>query len=387
MTQRRSAALAVAFSLATCAAFPAIALADNNSSISLTITDSDSGMSSTATNADAGASSAAMNADSGASSTAAPSDSVKHFHRKSRRSSSTSHSSAASRSRYSSVSRGMTSQAIGPSQVMGRLGTVITDSAVIRGGRERYGRVLSTVQKGQSLAINGETDTQYAVLMIDRTLGFINKSDVQLLNYQVVSNDPASPAAATGLGAQMVETAKTYLNVPYLWGGNTRDGIDCSGFVKAVYSQYGIDLPRHSGDQANVGYDVPKDDFSQWRPGDRLYFACHHAEIDHTAMYMGNGYFIHASAGHGRQVWVDRVDNAYYYAHLVCVRRSKELLGDPVGTPQQDLTASASPSAPTGPTITTVRGTKTTQQAVASSDGASDQTAAPSNGDAESSQQ
>jgi cell wall-associated NlpC family hydrolase len=373
LTQRRSAALAVAFSLATCAAFPAFALADNNSSISLTITDSDSGMSSTATTAA-----------SDASSTDAPSASVKHFHKKSRR---TSHSSAASRSRYPSVSRGMTSQAIGPSKVMGRLGTVISDSAVIRGGRERYGRILSTVQKGQSLAINGETDTQYAVLMIDRTLGFINKSDVQLLNYQVVSNDPTTPTDATGLGAQMVETAKTYLNVPYLWGGNTRDGIDCSGFVKAVYAQYGIDLPRHSGDQANVGYDVPKDDFSQWRPGDRLYFACHHAEIDHTAMYMGNGYFIHASAGHGRQVWVDRVDNAYYYAHLVCVRRSKELLGDPVGTPQQDLTASASPSAPTGPTITTVRGTRTTTQAVASNDGASDQTAAPSNGDAESSQQ
>jgi hypothetical protein len=81
---------------------------------------------------------------------------------------------------------------------------------------------------------------------------------------------------------------------------------------------------------------------------------------------------------------VDRVDNAYYYAHLVCVRRSKELLGDPVGTPQQDTTASAVPS---GPTITTVRGTRTTTQAVASSDGAGDQTAAPSNGDAESSQQ
>jgi len=225
----------------------------------------------------------------------------------------------------------MTSGPIQATQVMGRLGVVASDTAEIRGGRDRYGRILSTVPKGTNLALAGETDTQYAVLMVDRTYGFVNKADVQLLNYQVVTNGATSSApggAATGdsIGAKMVQTAETYMGVPYVWGGESRDGIDCSGFVKAVYDSYGISLPRHSGDQANVGYDVPQNRIDQWVPGDRLYFACHHPEIDHTGMYIGGGWFIHSHGGHG--VGVTRADDPYYYKHLVCVRRSRELLSE-----------------------------------------------------------
>ena len=76
-------------------------------------------------------------------------------------------------------------------------------------------------------------------------------------------------------------------------------------------------------------HDVAAGDWQQWVPGDRMYFACHHPRIDHTGMYIGNGLFIHASVGHSNQVAIDRVDNAYYSKHLVAVRRSQELLGEP----------------------------------------------------------
>ena len=221
--------------------------------------------------------------------------------------------------------------------VVGRLGVVISDKAVISAGREAAGRVLSVCPKGQPLALCGQTPTQYAVLMVDHSLGFVAKSDVQLLDSQVVTNSPdgnAEPAnAAEGagggpLGLSLVQTAFGYLGVPYVWGGNTAAGIDCSGFVKAVYAAHGITLPRHSGDQAQIGYDVPKNDWSRWVPGDRMYFACHHAEIDHTGMYIGEGRFIHSSMGHGQSVAIDRVDGTYYAEHLVCVRRSHELESD-----------------------------------------------------------
>jgi len=218
--------------------------------------------------------------------------------------------------------------------VVGRLGVVISDKAVISAGREAAGRVLSICPKGQNLALCGQTPTQYAVLMVDRSLGFVAKSDVQLLESQVVSNapdaggDPAVTATGGPLGQSLVQTAFGYLGVPYVWGGNTASGIDCSGFVKAVYAAHGITLPRHSGDQATVGYDVPKADWSRWVPGDRMYFACHHAEIDHTGMYIGEGRFIHSSMGHGQAVAIDRVDGAYYAEHLVCVRRSREMESD-----------------------------------------------------------
>jgi len=228
--------------------------------------------------------------------------------------------------------------------VVGRLAVVVDPNTPIKAGGERNGRVLSICPKGQSLAISGETPTDYAVLMIDHSLGFIAKSSVQLLNYQVVSDNVGT------LGQRLVQTAQTFLGVPYVWGGNTREGIDCSGFVKAVYMVNGMDLPRFSGDQATVGYDVPHNvaggDWTQWVPGDRMYFACHHPRIDHTAMYIGNGLFIHASVGHSNQVAIDRVDNAYYSAHLVAVRRSPQLLNEPAmpGTGTQPAFASAPPS-------------------------------------------
>jgi len=258
---------------------------------------------------------------------AASTHSARHFHR--RRASR--HGTA-----RSLPSRGLGSLAEQQASVVGRLAQVTSDKAVIIAGREAAGRVLSVCPKGQYLALSGQTPTQYAVLMVDHSLGFVAKSDVHLLDYQVVSNAPDSSgdvpgaAGATGgpLGLSMVQTAFTYLGVPYVWGGNTAAGIDCSGFVKAVYAAHGISLPRHSGDQAMVGYDVPKADWSRWVPGDRMYFACHHPEIDHTGMYIGDGRFIHASMGHGQSVAIDRVDGAYYAGHLVCVRRSRELVGD-----------------------------------------------------------
>lgn len=287
-------------------------------------------------------------ADADVSSAAVPSEGAlpaSHATRRYHRRKPTRHSTARS---LPSRGGGSDSQA----SVVGRLGVVISDKAVISAGREAAGRVLSVCPKGQPLALCGQTPTQYAVLMVDRSLGFVAKSDVQLLESQVVTNTPdgngdtpAADGGATGgpLGLALVQSAFGYLGVPYVWGGNTASGIDCSGFVKAVYAAHGITLPRHSGDQAQVGYDVPKGDWSRWVPGDRMYFACHHAEIDHTGMYIGEGRFIHSSMGHGQSVAIDRVDGTYYAQHLVCVRRSRELEGDVLA--QTSTASAAAPAA------------------------------------------
>lgn len=245
---------------------------------------------------------------------------VRYFHRS--RSHSRSRSRHASRSSIRSIpSRsGMTINPVDTTNY--RLASVTATATTIHGSREQFNKVLNVAHKGDNLIICGETPADYAVVMIDRTIGFVRKDDVQILDYQVV-NTPTDT-----LGAQLTRTAQEYLGVQYVWGGNTHNGIDCSGFVKAVFAAHGIPLPRHSGDQAAVGYDVPRADWHQWVAGDRMYFACHHPEIDHTAMYIGDGYFIHASVGHGRSVAIDRVDNPYFWKHLVAVRRSEQLLND-----------------------------------------------------------
>ncbi len=317
MTQRRPAALAAACSLILTTLSPALTWAapDTPSRISITVS-SPKADSEASEEGDDSATSAAPAASSNKFAAKTP---AHRYYRRTRR-------TAVRRSAPRLPSRG--ADGTGSANVVGRLATVLSDNTQIRAGRERANRVLSVVGRGQNLAISGETPSDYAVLMIDRSLGYVPKNAVQLLNYQVVTDSPSLT-----LGQRLVEASQSYLGVPYVWGGNTKEGIDCSGFVKAVYESMGLILPRVSGDQAAVGYDVPHNvsagDWTQWAPGDRMYFACHHPRVDHTAMYIGNGLFIHASMGHNHQVAIDRVDNVYYSSHLVAVRRSPELLREP----------------------------------------------------------
>lgn len=88
-------------------------------------------------------------------------------------------------------------------------------------------------------------------------------------------------------GAQVVQYACQFIGNPYVWGGNDLyNGIDCSGFTKAVFAHFGVSIPRYSGDQQSVGVAVS---MSEARPGDLVCYA------GHVAIYMGNGNAVHAS--------------------------------------------------------------------------------------------
>ena len=92
--------------------------------------------------------------------------------------------------------------------------------------------------------------------------------------------------------AWIIQMAGTWLHAPYLWGGRTILGVDCSGFVQVIYKQAGIDLPRDAWQQAQMGNPVKKLEDAQ--PGDLAFFD-NQEDIVHTGILLGNREIIHAS--------------------------------------------------------------------------------------------
>lgn len=90
----------------------------------------------------------------------------------------------------------------------------------------------------------------------------------------------------------MALTAKAYLNAPYLWGGKTPFGVDCSGFMQMLFRQHGISLPRDSYQQVEVGRNMA---FADRRPGDVAFFTEGSPRISHVGFLLDRDTIIHGS--------------------------------------------------------------------------------------------
>jgi peptidoglycan DL-endopeptidase CwlO len=134
---------------------------------------------------------------------------------------------------------------------------------------------------------------------------------------------PRSPAP-TANATRVLQTADRYVGVPYVWGGNTPDGFDCSGFTKYVFARQGVSLPRTSREQSRVGQGVDLD-FAAFQPGDLLFFAEPGEAVSHVAIYVGDGQIIHASSAMGQVGYLDLNGNrsAWYIQNMVAVRRMR----------------------------------------------------------------
>jgi len=117
------------------------------------------------------------------------------------------------------------------------------------------------------------------------------------------------------LDAQITRTALRYLGVPYMWGGTSFNGVDCSGFVQSVFAKNGITLPRMADEQFSVGHRIAT---KLLMPGDLVFFETYTSGASHVGIYLGGGKFIHAST---RGVVIDALSMDYYASRYIGARR------------------------------------------------------------------
>lgn len=119
-------------------------------------------------------------------------------------------------------------------------------------------------------------------------------------------------------GNAVVAKARTQIGKPYKYGGTTpKTGFDCSGLIQWSYKQCGVNVPRNTKDQAKAGTAVKK---SQLRAGDIIVFRISARSGLHTAMYTGNGKFIH-SPSTGKRIREDNLSTDYWARRYVSARR------------------------------------------------------------------
>ena len=158
------------------------------------------------------------------------------------------------------------------------------------------------------------------VVEVLETQGSWYKIDSGYISSEYTMVVDKAEAQAAGLGAEIAEYALSFLGVPYVYGGSTPKGFDCSGLTYYVYKQFGYTINRTASAQLDNGTPVS---MSELQPGDLVMFkkaGTGSKRASHVGIYIGNGQFVHASSPKVDTI-VSHLSDSYYTTGFVGARR------------------------------------------------------------------
>ena len=181
----------------------------------------------------------------------------------------------------------------------------------LRSGAGTNYSILGTYNNGTPLTITG-TSGNWTAVTINGVKGYVNST------YVTTTKSDGGSKPSGSIGETIVATAKQYMGAPYVYGGMSPSGFDCSGFVNYVYKLCGYSMSRvASSIYNNNGTYVEK---ANLQLGDLVFFASNSSSIGHVGIYIGSGQFIHSSSGAGCVVISD-LSSSYYLKNYVGAKR------------------------------------------------------------------
>ena len=168
--------------------------------------------------------------------------------------------------------------------------------------------------------VSGYVASQYVLICSPSTADTSAPETPEETPAETPDETPADNPAATVSGSEIVSLAQQYLGVPYVYGGSSPSGFDCSGFTMYIFAQVGVKLPHGATSQLSYGASVSR---SELQPGDLVFFQDYGAVASHVGIYIGGDQFIHASSSYynGHCVVISSLTESYYANHYYTARR------------------------------------------------------------------